>query len=108
MCFLQHKQYKPYDKWLGSTFKNIDTHHFFENTILEITSSKDIKYQIELLQRMLFQLGNYHNTLSLSRFVEPKITEYEVGVNNAIRPYLIFNSSDYKDARIEKLAGQYK
>jgi hypothetical protein len=52
---------------------------------------------------MLFHLGNHHDMLSLSRFVEPKIIEYEVGVNNSIHPYLIFNSSDYKNACIESI-----
>jgi hypothetical protein len=100
MCFLQHRQYKPYDKWLGTAFQKIDIDRSFEKTILEAVSCQNVKHQIELLQKMLFQLGNTHNALHLAKAVDPKTVNYEVGVNNAVRPYLIFNSSEYKDACI--------
>lgn len=103
MSFLQHKQYKPYDKWIGSAFKRLDAGLSFEKMILETVSCQNVKRQIDLLQNMLFQLGNTHNTLFLTRFVEPKTVNYEVGVNNAVRPYLIFNSSEYKDACVESI-----
>lgn len=68
-----------------------------------IFSTNGTDKKIELLQQMLFRLGVNHNRLGLTMDVEPKIVPYEVGVNNAIRPYKIFNSSDYKDAYIESI-----
>lgn len=52
---------------------------------------------------MLLKLGENHNKLSLTRFVSPSIVDYEVGVNNAIRPYKIINSADYKDVCLESI-----
>ena len=100
MCFLQHRQYKPYDKWIGSAFKRINDSQGFVQMISEIVSCQNVKRQITLLQGMLFQLGNIHNTLQLTKPVKPRTVNYEVGVAHAVRPYLIFNSSEYKDACI--------
>lgn len=103
MIFIQNKAYKPYDKWLGSAFKKIDTNQRIEKAILEILSDKDTANQIKSIQKLLFNLGDRHNSLSLTEIVQPKITNYEVGVNNAVRPYKIFNSSDFKDACINSI-----
>lgn len=101
MWFLQSKQYKPYDKWLGSVFGRLEGSSFIKEKSLEIFSTNDTAKQIQLLQQMLVRLGENHTKLVLTKNVEPKIVPYEVGVNNAVRPYKIFNSSDYKDACIE-------
>jgi hypothetical protein len=103
MNFLQSRQYKPYDKWLGSVFGKLKDFSFFNENIMGIFSTNDTIKQIQLLQKMLIRLGENHNRLVLSKVVDPKIVPYEVGVNNAVRPYKIFNSSDYKDACIESI-----
>jgi len=103
MNFLQCKQYKPYDKWLGSVFVKLKDFSLFKENIIGIFSTNNTIKQIQLLQQMLVRLGENHNNLGLSKVVDPKIVPYEVGVNNAIRPYKIFNSSDYKDACIESI-----
>ena len=103
MVFIQNKEYKPYDKWLGSAFKKIDSSQEIGKVIFEILSDNDIANQIKSIQKLLFELGDIHNTLSLTNLVQPKITYYEVGVNNAVRPYMIFNTSDFKDACINSI-----
>lgn len=52
---------------------------------------------------MLLKLGAKHNTLSLTKYVAPEIVNYEVGVQNAVRPYRIINSADYKNACMESI-----
>lgn len=103
MHLLQSKQYKPYDKWLGSVLGKLEGSSFFKKRFLKISSTNNTDKQIELLQQMLIRLGENYNSLGLTKEVEPKIVPYEVGVNNAVRPYKIYNSSDYKDACIESI-----
>ena len=103
MNFLQNKQYKPYDKWLGTVFVKLKDSKFFKDQTLKIFSTQDTLQQRDLLQQMLIRLGDNHNKLRLTQFVNPKIIPYEVGINNAVRPFRIFNSSDYKDACIDSI-----
>ncbi|MBO0992025.1 DUF4037 domain-containing protein [Bacillus sp. SD088] len=103
MWFLQNKQYKPYDKWLGSAFGKIAGSDFFREKSWEIFSTNDKNKQIELLQQMLVRLGENHNRLRLSKVINPTIVSYEVGINNAVRHYKTFNSSAYKDACTESI-----
>lgn len=103
MCFLQNQKYQPYDKWFGTAWKETSNYLDFEKLFFELLSSMDINKQIETLHKLLLKLGEYHNFLGITKAVAPKIVKYEVGVNNAIRPYLILNSAEYKDACIDSI-----
>lgn len=52
---------------------------------------------------MLAWLGRRHNALGLGRLVEPRHAPFEVGINNAIRPYETVNAGDYVAALRETI-----
>jgi hypothetical protein len=102
MHFLQCKRHQPYDKWFGTAFGRLDGHEFFEGRFRDAMSA-DLDGQIEILHDMLIRLGEGHNALGLTRQVEPRICNYEVGIDGAVRPYRIINASDYIEALKESI-----
>lgn len=103
LYFLQNKKYQPYDKWLGTAFSEIPGQQYFSDRFFQVLSVKEVEEQIVLLHQMLLKLGEFHNTLSLTKSVAPKLVQYQVGIDNAVRPYEIINSAEYQSACLESI-----
>lgn len=95
--FLQCRRYRPYDKWFGTAFGELEGHEFFEEKFRDAISA-DVDAQIAILHDMLMRLGEAHNSLGITRPVKPRICNYEVGIDGAVRPYMIINSSEFIEA----------
>ncbi|MEU4579830.1 DUF4037 domain-containing protein [Nonomuraea sp. NPDC023979] len=89
MCFLQERRYRPYAKWFGTAFAE-----------LEAAATIGPLLDAGRLPEALAELGRRHNDLGLSAPVEPVLGDFRVGINDAVRPYRVLNSAGFHAATV--------
>ncbi|GAA1346028.1 DUF4037 domain-containing protein [Saccharothrix algeriensis] len=94
LAFLQERRYRPYDKWHGAAFGRLDAAPALTPD-LEAALTGDEPTATAALGRLLTRLGERHNDLALGPPVPPRRAPFEVGVNDAVRPYEVANAADY-------------
>ncbi|WP_405064765.1 DUF4037 domain-containing protein [Kribbella sp. NBC_01510] len=100
MAFLQERRYWPYDKWLGTAFAELEaaaTLGPLVDAALEHTPKIGVDSAIS---RALTTLGDRHTALALTEPVKPVIGDFQVNINDAVRPYPVLNTSDFVAATI--------
>jgi hypothetical protein len=98
MAFLQERRYRPYDKWLGTAFATLDAATELGPLIDEAMEDGPITAANSPLSAALTTVGRRHNALGVSEPVTPVIADFEVNINDAVRPYPVLNASDFKSA----------
>lgn len=94
LAFLQERRYWPYDKWFGTAFQRLDASTALTALLEAALHSKDSE-STKALGDALTWLGNRQNNLGLSQPVAPRRGPFEVGINDAVRPYEVINASEY-------------
>lgn len=97
LSFLQERRYWPYPKWFGTAFAELDIAPVL-GPILDTALRSAYATQHAELNRALLLLGDRHNTLGLTEVVAPAVGDYEVGINNAVRPYQVMNAGKFANA----------
>lgn len=98
MSFLQERQYWPYLKWFGTAFSRLNIASTLGPILDIISQSNDYIVKENEINRALKLLGEQHNSLALTSVVSPMIINFEVGINNAVRPYRVLNAGDFVKA----------
>jgi hypothetical protein len=96
--FLQERQYWPYLKWFGTAFSRLRIASTIGSILDKILESQDIKIREANINHALILLGDRHNSLALTPNVIPAVHDFEVGINNAVRPYPVLNAGDFAKA----------
>jgi hypothetical protein len=112
LSFLQERRYWPYDKWFGTAFSRLAIAPALGPYLDAILAAHDEHDRMEALHAAMLLLAYRHNKLGVTSRVEPKIGPFQVGVNNAIRPYNVINAGDFaessraaiRDGALRKLA----
>jgi hypothetical protein len=102
LAFLQERRYWPYDKWLGAAFARLDAATKL-SALLEQALTAQEPDATAALQQVMTWLGHRHNALGVSRQVQPQYGPFEVGINDAVRPYEAVNAGDYVKALRETI-----
>lgn len=97
MCFLQNRTYRPYDKWFGKAFDCLPKNEELKTLIRDTMKGRSTEKQLDCLHKLLIELGKKHNELGISTPIEPRYSNFEVGINSAIRPYKVFNAGEFKN-----------
>ena len=95
LAFLQQRRYHPYDKWYGAAFAELPIAATLSPLISTAVSTPDQADATAALNAALATLGERHNTLDLTAVVSPQMGRFDVGINDARRPYDVINASDY-------------
>lgn len=103
LSFLQERQYWPYPKWFGTAFSRLRIAPTLGPILDVILQSKAIRTREDEVNRALQLLGEQHNTLELTPVISPTISNFEVGVNNAVRPYRVLNAGEFADACVNSI-----
>lgn len=104
LAFLQERRYRPYAKWFGSAFDRLDAAATLCPLIDRALSEPPTGRRDQPVCEALLELGRRHNALALSAPIEPVIDRFEVGVNDAVRPYPVLNTAAFIDATVEAIA----
>jgi hypothetical protein len=98
LSFLQERQYWPYLKWFGTAFSRLNIASILGPIIDIILQSNNYAVKENEINRALKLLGEQHNSLALTPVVIPSINDFEVGLNNAVRPYRVINAGEFVKA----------
>lgn len=98
MSFLQERRYWPYAKWFGTGFAHLDVAPSLGPILDALLAADDHPLREDAMVRALAVLARRHNALGLTPTVEPAIKDFEVGINDAVRPYRVLNAGDFVTA----------
>ncbi|MFC7403885.1 DUF4037 domain-containing protein [Georgenia alba] len=97
LAFLQERRYWPYDKWFGAAFNQLDAAGPLTPSLTTALAS-DGAVATRAIGEVLTWLGHRHNDIGLGPAVTPRRGPFDVGINDAVRPYDVINAADYIDA----------
>jgi hypothetical protein len=103
MAYLQHRRYWPYPKWFGHGFTALPVSNSLGPLLDEALTTMPALADDGPLQQALLQLAAAHNDLHICEPVQPLIAHFEVGVNNASRPYPVLNTADLIGAAVTSM-----
>jgi hypothetical protein len=98
LCFLQERRYWPYAKWFGTAFSRLDSASAFGPLLDELLAASDYAAREEAMVRALQWVAERHNGLGLTPAVDPSIGDFQVNINNAVRPYRVLNAGKFVKA----------
>lgn len=103
LAFLQERHYRPYAKWFGRAFETLTGAATLGPLIDRALSEPPTGRADAPVFEALLELGRRHNALALSDPVEPTIERFEVGVNDAVRPYPVLNTAAFIAATVDSI-----
>jgi hypothetical protein len=103
MAYLQQRRYQPYPKWIGAGFQRLPPARVL-GPLLDVALDQEPTLRPDgPLQQALLVLATGHNALELSVPVEATITDFTVGVNDAVRPFPVLNTPAFIDATVTSI-----
>jgi hypothetical protein len=99
MAFLQERRYRPYAKWLGRAFGSLAASAslgpLLDRALQEVDQAA--------ISDALLLLAHRHDGLRITEEVAPAISDFAVGINDAVRPYPVLNTSELIDATVSSI-----
>jgi hypothetical protein len=106
LCFLQERRYAPYAKWLGSAFARLDAAGTVGPVLDEILDTADFVNRERALLHLRTILAQRHNTLNLTPPLDTETRPFEVGINDAVRPYLVLDANRFVQGCLEAITDE--
>lgn len=101
MAFLQERRYRPYAKWFGRAFRDLDADRVLGPLLDAALAGAPAGTADGPLQQALLYLAERNNGLRLGEPVPPVITDFAVNVNDAVRPYPVLNTGPIIQATVD-------
>ncbi|MEZ2128075.1 MULTISPECIES: DUF4037 domain-containing protein [unclassified Sinorhizobium] len=98
LSFLQERRYWPYEKWFGTAFSRLEIAPRLGPHLDAMLAACDAADRIAAVHAALRVLADQHNSLGVTSRVEPVIAAFQVGINEAVRPYRVMNAGAFVDA----------
>lgn len=98
LCFLQERQYRPYDKWIGSAFSRLSAASVVAPQVDAILHAAGHAARTGAVNSALAMMAQRHNEMGLTEAVVPAIDDFQVGINGAVRPYRVVNAGHFVEA----------
>lgn len=92
LCFLMERRYAPYSKWFGLAFAQLSCAKRLAPIFKSVLVSDSWKQREEYLSRAYQVVAQMHNTLSLTKHIEPRVSTYYD------RPYLVIHANRFAEA----------
>lgn len=99
MAFLQERQYRPYAKWFGRAFEDLGACRDLGPLLDAALADRDD----EAFTPALLLLGSRHDELGLTDRVGPRVEQFAVGIDDAVRPYPVLNTPEYIEASVASI-----
>lgn len=103
MALLQARNYRPYPKWSSRAFAELDSTGSLSSILHRAMRADSVEGALDELLEALVLLADGHNALDITAPVTPRIAPFEVGINNAVRPYDALNIGEFIDATVASL-----
>lgn len=103
LAFLLERRYRPYDKWFGAAFARLDAAAVV-GPLLDAALAGAVPAggdgADDPIVAALAELGRRHDAAAVSDPVGPAAGDFDVGINNAVRPYRVSNAGAYARATL--------
>jgi len=106
LCFLQERRYAPYAKWLGAAFGQLGAATEVGPMIHDVFAAADFAHREHALLRLYEALARRHNALGVTPPLTTTAGQFEVGINDAVRPFRVLNANRFVQACLEPLADE--
>jgi hypothetical protein len=111
MAFLLERRYRPYPKWFGRAFAELDMAERLSPSLRRAlgaregrgTEAKSEDGPVEPLLDALVVLATRHNELGISAPGTPRIGPFKVGINEAVRPYRTLDIGPFIEATVASI-----
>lgn len=104
LTFLHERHYQPYPKWFATAFDRLDLAAAVGPRVDALLDASDADRQAVALVDLLSTLGTHHNTICPGQVVDPRCQPFEVGINDARRPYQVLNAERYARACLSQIS----
>jgi len=106
LCFLQERRYAPYAKWLGTAFGRLGAATETGQMIHDVFVAADFAHREHALLRLYEALARRHNALGVTPPLTTIAGQFEVGINDAVRPFPVLNANRFVQACLEPLTDE--
>ncbi|MGH3599317.1 MAG: DUF4037 domain-containing protein [Pseudonocardiaceae bacterium] len=104
MAFLQERRYRPYGKWFGTAFAQLDAAATLGPLIDKALDEPPSTRADGPSATALITLARRHTALGITEPVLPTMGDFNVGVNDAVRPYAVLNTRAFVDVTLNAIA----
>lgn len=92
LCFMMEHKYIPYDKWLGTAFRDLEIGKKLKNNIDFVLSENEYCKTERILSEIYLTIAEKHNSLKITPFIKPEVTDFYN------RPYKVLFAVKYAEA----------
>jgi hypothetical protein len=92
LCFMMEQKYIPYDKWLGTAFRELEIGKKLQNNIDSVLSENEYCKIERILSEIYLTIADKHNSLKMTPFIKPEVTDFYN------RPYKVLFAGKYAEA----------
>ena len=97
LCFYMEKEFAPYSKWFGTAFSRLQCAQKLQPLLNRIFLQEHWKDREKILSEVYLILAAMHNNLSITEYIEPKITNFHN------RPFAVPQSDRFVQALVRKV-----
>jgi hypothetical protein len=97
LCFYLEKEFAPYSKWFGTAFSRLQCAQKLQPLLNRIFLQELWKDRETILSEVYLILAEMHNNLSITEYIEPKITNFHD------RPFAVPQSDRFVQAILRKV-----
>jgi hypothetical protein len=97
LCFQMEREYAPYHKWFGTAFSRLKCAQKLQPLLESVFLQENWQDREKILSEIYLILGEMHNDLSITEYIEPKISHFHD------RPYLVPHSARFYEALMDKV-----
>lgn len=106
LCFLQERQYTPYAKWLGTAFARLGAAAEIGPMLKDALAAADFAGREATLMHLYEALAHRHNALGVTPPLSTATGLFEVGINDAVRPFPVLHADRFARACRESIADE--
>lgn len=106
LCFLQERQYSPYEKWTGTVFSRLKAATEIGPMLHDVFAAGDFARREQAVVRLYEAMAQRHNALGVTPVLSVTTGLFNVGINDAVRPFRVLNVSRFKKACLEAITDE--
>lgn len=103
LAFLHERRYIPYAKWFAAAFGRLDRAEVLGPLVDALLEASEPDRQEDALRTALEVSGVGHNQVTSAESIDARCRPFEVGINDARRPYQVLNADRFVQACLRQI-----
>ncbi len=106
LCFLQERRYAPYAKWLGTAFARLDAARQVGPLLQAVQVAAGFAEREHRVLNLYKAMAHRHNAIGVTSAPSITTQPFEVGINNAVRPFQVLNADRFVQACLASIGDE--